>query len=66
MNEHIKKLAEQAYGSASTDHFKFAELIAQDCITQIAMLGISNFDNEDIMWAVERSIEGIQQRYGIK
>ena len=44
---------------------KFAELIIQDCVTQIALLGTSNFENEDIMWAVERSIESIEERFGI-
>ena len=42
---------------------KFAELIAQDCISQIALIGISNFENDDIMWAVERSIEIIKERF---
>jgi hypothetical protein len=31
MNERIKELAEQVYGSAHHDDFKFAELIIQEC-----------------------------------
>ena len=33
MNERIKELAEQVYGSAHYDDFKFAELIVQECAT---------------------------------
>ena len=31
MNERIKQLAEQVYGSAHHDDFKFAELIVLEC-----------------------------------
>jgi hypothetical protein len=31
MNERIKELAEQVYGSAHHDDFKFAELIVREC-----------------------------------
>ena len=31
MNERIKELAEQVYGSAHYDDFKFAELIVKEC-----------------------------------
>ena len=32
MNKRIKELAEQVYGSAHHDDFKFAELIVRECI----------------------------------
>jgi hypothetical protein len=32
MNERIKELAEQVYGSAHHDDFKFAELIVLECL----------------------------------
>ena len=32
MNERIRELAEQVYGSAHHDDFKFAELIINECI----------------------------------
>ena len=35
MNERIKELAEQVYGSAHYDDFKFAELIVKECIDKI-------------------------------
>ena len=75
MNERIQQLSEQAenYAAEQNDKFgvsykktynqKFAELIAQDCISQIALIGVSNFENDDIMWAVERSIEIIKERF---
>lgn len=75
MNELIQQLSEQAenYAAEQNDKFgvsykktynqKFAELIAQDCISQIALYGISNFENDDIVWAVERSIEIIKERF---
>ena len=35
MNERIKELAEQVYGSAHYDDFKFAELIVRECLSQV-------------------------------
>ena len=32
MNERIRELAEQVYGSAHYDDFKFAELIVAECV----------------------------------
>ena len=34
MNERIRELAEQVYGSAHYDDFKFAELIVQESMSQ--------------------------------
>lgn len=44
---------------------KFAELIIQRCISQIALLGISNFENEDINWTVSTAIKNIQEDFGV-
>lgn len=44
----------------------FAELIIQDCIAQVALLGISNFENDDISWAVDMAIKNIQHRFGFE
>jgi len=38
MNKRIKELAEQVYGSAHYDDFKFAELIVKEC-AQVAFEG---------------------------
>ena len=47
---------------------KFAELIVKQCITQIALIGISNFENDehgDIGWTVDTSIEMIKEHFGV-
>ena len=75
MNERIKELAEQAEFSEKDLHIqgdnfqRFAELIVQDCLSQIAMVGISNFENDDhgdISWTVGKCIEMIKYRFEIK
>jgi hypothetical protein len=77
MNERIRELAEQS-GFSLVDirdafdynednpYNEFARLIVQDCISQIALIGISNFENGDIMWAVELATEMIRERFGVK
>jgi hypothetical protein len=83
VNERIRQLAEQAgiaiYGDAvymyhpkdtldSSVLSKFAESIVNECITQIAMIGISNFENNeygDIGWTVDTSIEMIKDHFGV-
>ena len=44
---------------------KFAELIVQDCVSEVAMMGITNFENEDISWAVDVIITNIKNRFGV-
>lgn len=75
MNERIRELALQAgYKDLPTVRLafqgfnkeKFAELIVQKCISQIALIGISNFENEDISWTVETAIANIKEHFGIK
>lgn len=45
---------------------KFAELIIRDCISQIALFGVSNYENDDISWTVEHSIKSIKEHFIIK
>lgn len=81
MNERIFELAKRAdliqwdtlpSGARTPDHEsvvkakKFAELIIQKCISQIALIGISNFENEDISWTVKTAIDSIQEHFGVK
>jgi hypothetical protein len=70
MNERIKELAEQCWDERlDGQHFdseQFAELIIQKCISQIALIGVSNFENEDIMWTVETAITSIKEHFGIE
>lgn len=78
MNERIKELAKAAglsirghydeSGSTPAEIKKFAELIVKQCITQIALIGISNFENDehgDIGWTVDKSIEMIKDHFGV-
>ena len=44
---------------------KFAELIIRDCISQIALFGVSNYENDDISWTVENSIKTIKNHFGM-
>ncbi len=71
MNERILELAEQAridgvaihcYNPAFAE--KFAELIIKKCISQIALIGVSNFQNEDISWTVDTAIAKIEEHFG--
>ena len=75
MNERIRELAEKAEFSKNELHIqgdnfqRFAELIIQDCLAQVAMIGISNFENDDhgdISWTVSKCIEMIKYRFEIK
>jgi hypothetical protein len=75
MNERIKELAKQAEFSKNELHIqgdnfqRFAELIIQDCLAQVAMIGISNFEDDDsgdISWTVDKCIEMIKNRFEIK
>jgi hypothetical protein len=76
MNERIRELAEQAGFSLldirdafdyneDNPYREFARLIAQDCISKIALIGISNYESNDIMWAIEFATEIISARYGV-
>lgn len=45
---------------------EFARLIIQDCVTTVALIGISNFENDDISWAVDLAITQIQEKFNLK
>ena len=75
MNNRIQELAEQVgFGWDDKYHWyvgneqmkKFAELIVQDCISQIAMIGVSNCDDPDVVWTVDKAIQNIKQHFGIE
>ena len=75
MNERIQELEKQSYFTFKDENSleslvfskeKFAQLIIQDCISQIALIGISNFENDDISWAVDFAIKNIQEKFGVK
>jgi hypothetical protein len=77
MNERIHKLAEQANLYARSDNSsmifenfqkryteKLVELVVQDCVAEIALMGVTNFENEDISWACGVIIDGIKKKFG--
>lgn len=76
MNERIKLPAQEwlgydpergdLHGYTFEQMREFAELIIQKCISQIALIGVSNFENEDIMWTVETAIASIEEHFGVK
>lgn len=54
-------------GSADEECLEeFANLIIQDCITQITMIGISNCDDPDVVWTVDKAIQNIRDHFGVK
>lgn len=69
MNERIQELIEQSkclsdgYNTGAVDLQKFAELIVQDCISQIAMIGVSNSDSPDVTWTVDKAIQTVKDRF---
>ena len=80
MNKRIQEIAEQAtkdkwklnrymgdpvFDGREIDTEKFAELIVQDCISQIAMIGVSNCDDPDVVWTVDKAIQNIREHFGV-
>ena len=75
MNNRIQELAEQVgFGWDDKYHWyvgneqmkRFAELIVQDCISQTAMIGVSNCDDPDVVWTVDKAIHNIREHFGVE
>ena len=86
MNERIKELIEQATSTQGPtpynpltfevfDKEKFAQLIVQECINEIAYIGKANEvfgDRTDrgglnhILWTTETAIEKIKEHFGVE
>ena len=72
MNERIQELIEQSkclsdgYNTGAVDLEKFAELIVQECISQVAMIGVSNSDDPDVVWTADKAIQNIKQHFGVE
>ena len=62
MNERIKELAEQVYGSAHYDDFKFAELIVREC----ALLCESRLGPGDDVRSRQHCSEQILEHFGVE
>ena len=78
MNKVMSRLANEAglgwddkyqwyVGSESLE--KYTKLVVQTCLTQIALIDISNFENDengDIGWTCTASIDMIKEKFGIE
>lgn len=60
MNDRIKDLAEQVYGTAHYDDFKFAELIIKECANVV-----KDFYQED-GFTCYNAAEEIKDHFGVK
>jgi hypothetical protein len=69
VNERIHKLAEDSgmtqYVAADNKYLeRFTEMVVQDCVAEIALMGVVNYENEDISWACRAIIDGIKTKFG--
>jgi hypothetical protein len=69
VNERIHKLAEDSgmtqYVAADNKYLeRFTEMVVQDCVAEIALMGVVNYENEDISWACRVIIDGIKTKFG--
>ncbi len=62
MNERIRELAEQVYGSAHYDDFKFAELIVGVC-ADIAFEATYRHATDEVAYDVKNSV---QKHFGVE
>lgn len=44
---------------------KLVESVVQDCVSEVALMGVTNFENEDISWACGVIIDGIKNKFGV-
>ena len=44
---------------------KFGELIVRRCISEVAMMGVTHYENKDIAWAVDLIIKNLKDTFEI-
>ena len=78
MNRIIRNLFIQAGGgveeengnlwtySEDLDPELFAQLVVRKCISEVAMMGVVQYENEDIAWAVNMIIGNLKETFEIK
>lgn len=42
---------------------KYSQNLIQSCISKIALMGISNWNNEDISWATDHLVNELKEKY---
>ena len=75
MNERISKHIRQAdvhilpdeseYGHTIVGLEKLVELVVQDCVSEIALMGVVNFEDESISWCCRVIIDNIKSKFGV-
>jgi hypothetical protein len=68
MNERIKELEKQCWDN-QTNHLdaeKFAELIVRRCVAQVALVGLTNFEDDTTSKVCMEAIKSIQQHFDIQ
>ncbi len=70
MNERIHKLAEDSgmtqYVAADNKYLeRYTEMVVQDCVAEIALMGVTNYENEDISWCCRVIIDGIKNKFEV-
>ena len=53
------------YTDNGFDPNKFAEQIVRGCISEVAMMGVAQYENADIAWAVDTIIGNLKENYDI-
>ena len=67
MNERIRELAEQVYGSQATEQeIKFAELIVRECINQAHSVGNLRGANDDMIYGADTAAVKISKHFGVE
>jgi hypothetical protein len=44
---------------------KFGELIVRRCISEVAMMGVTQYENKDIAWAVDLIVKNLKDTFEI-
>jgi hypothetical protein len=75
MNERVAKLIERSMEPTGVEGIagsytelnpeKLVESVVQDCVSEVALMGVTNFENEDISWACRVIIDGIKSKFGV-
>ena len=72
----IARLAEQAKNKVQQDKYQvnawiheynqeFAKLIVQRCISEVAVMGVHNYENADINWSCATIINNLKEIFGV-
>jgi len=72
----IARLAEQAKNKVQQDKYQvnawiheynqeFAKLIVQRCISEVAVMGVHNYENADINWSCATINNNLKEIFGV-